>query len=196
MLRYQGGQYSITSEDRLWLLRAVQAEGPPQLQVARALVNGFAWARSQRKYQGSLMAWVRSYAQPVNSRWYTSGDLFKKQLAEAPAEERAALTRRAYAREAEHSTRREFAPDVERAVDEALSTPWTSDVTDYAAPTIDATRKGYVARSIPKKGENRFWTRAVGWSGYVASGLSKGGGMGVAAILILGGVWLLTRGRA
>jgi hypothetical protein len=195
MLRFQGGQYAVTPEDRLWLLRAVQAEGPPQLQVARALVNGFAWARGTGKWKGSLMGWVRAYAQPVNSRWFTSGDKFKAQHAAAPEAERAGLMRLAYRREAEHSTRTSFTAAVEGAVNDALSSPWASDVTDYAAPTLDASKKGMVARSVVKKGENRFWTRAVGWTGYIATEGGAAGGAGVAlALLALG--WLLMRGRA
>lgn len=195
MLRFQGGQYQVTAEDRMWLLRAVAAEGPPQLQVARALVNGFAWARSTGKWKGSLMGWVRAYAQPVNSRWYTSGDLFKAQLAAAAPADRAELTRRAYKRESELSTRTSFPAVVEGAVNEALSSPWASDVTDYAVATIDATAKGYVPRSVVRKGENRFWTRAVGWTGYIATEGGGAGGAGVAlALLALG--WLLMRGRS
>ncbi len=196
MLKYQGGTYGVTEADRLWLMRAVQAEGPPQLQVARALVNGFAWARAHRKWAGSLMGWVRAYAQPVNSRWFTSGDLHKKQVAEvADAAARAQLERRAYEREAKHATRQAFAPEVEAAVNEALTTPWASDITDYAAPAVDASKKGYVARSAPRPGQNRFWTRAVGWTGYVGNGWASGGGAGVALALLVG-LWLLTKGRA
>ncbi len=196
MLKYQGGTYGVTEADRLWLMRAVQAEGPPQLQVARALVNGFAWARANKKWAGSLMGWVRSYAQPVNSRWFTTGDLFKKQLEAAPdALVAATLTRRAWERESKHATRTVFTPDVEAAVNEALTTAWPSDVTDYAAPSVDAAKKGYVSRSAPKAGENRFWTRAVGWTGYVGNGWAGGGGAGVALALLVG-LWLLTKGRA
>lgn len=206
MLRFQGGQYSVTDADRLWLSRAVEAEGPPRDRVARALVNGFAYARSKGKYSGSLMGWVRAYAQPVNSRWFTSGDLFKKHLAQAPAEERAELTRRAYTREAKHATRTEFTPETVAAVNEALSGVYASDVTDYAAATLDATHKGYVPRSVAKVGENRFWTRAVGWTGYrwvdggsdgtsPAGGGGGAGSGGLVAVVLLAAAWALFRGR-
>lgn len=195
MLRFSGGSYAVTSDDKLWLLRAVQAEGPPQAQVARALVNGFAWARGNGRFAGSLASWVRAYAQPVNPRWYVGGARFRAAYAVAPAEEQPVLLRLAQRRESEHSTRVDFTPDVQEAVREALESPWASDVTDYAAPTLDASRKGYVARSVPRKGENRFWTRAVGWTGYIATeGGAAVGGAGVAlAMLALG--WLLWRGR-
>lgn len=194
MLRFAGGQYDVTADDRLWLLRAVAAEGPPSEMVARTLVNGFARARGERAFRGSLEDWVRSYAQPVNPRWYVTGDKFRAQLAAAPAEERATLTRLARNRETVHSQRSTFAAGIEQAVDQALTTPFASDVTDYAAPTLDASQKGYIARSIPRQGENAFWTRAAGWTGYIATGRDGGGPM--VALALIAAAWLLLRGRA
>lgn len=159
--------YEVTDVDRLWLLRAVQVEGPPCVLVARTLVNGFCWARAKRRYARDLCEWVRAYAQPVNDRWYVSGDLHIAHCARLKSDaDRAVCVRAAMEREARHSKRVEFAPHVESAVDTALSTDWQDDTTDYAAPGVDALHKGYVPRSEPKRGENRFWTRCVGWGGY------------------------------
>lgn len=153
--------YAVTAEDWLWLLRAVAAEGPPEAQVARALVNLHALVRS-RGGGHSLASLVRAYAQPVNPAWMHGGERDAD-----PAEVSAAERRRARAASAEA-----FSPEVVLAVHRALSRPYASDVTDYAAPSVDASRKGYEPRSEPRGGENRFWSRAPGWRGYGVSGMT------------------------
>lgn len=168
MLTFDGGAYDDTLEDRVWLLRAVQVEGRPEELVARALVNGFCWARARRAYRGSLMSWVRSYAQPVNPRWFVGGDLHAKACAQLPHEQAQQERARAHLRETRHARCRDFDPRVEVAVAMALSTPFRSDITDYAAHHIDARSKGYVPRSAPEPGKNRLWTRDVTWRGYDA----------------------------
>lgn len=192
MLRFQGGEYVVTDEDRLWLLRAVQAEGEPRQAVAQALVNGFAWARANGRWKASLMGWVRAYAQPVNSRWFTSGDKFLLSVQGRSPADVAAMKKRAYQREAMHSTRTQFTAETESAVNYALTTVFHSDITDYAAH--DHTPPAhYVARSAPKAGVNRFWTRAVGWTGYIADGWSSASGGAGIALALLVGVWLLAK---
>lgn len=165
-LVYDGGEYLPTDEDRLWLLRAVQVEGPPQLMVARALVNGFCWARARRRYGGTLTTWIRAYAQPVNPRWFPEGDLLERFCADLPAPIAARERRLAEARRDVHTACVTFSPRVGAAVRDALETPYAGDVTDYAAARIDATRKGYELRSQPTKGLNTLWTRDPRWRGY------------------------------
>lgn len=156
--------YVVTEEDKLWLSRAVAAEGKPYAQVARALVNLFMLQRSKGNTQ-SLAQLVRAYAQPVNPRWFPGGDLFLAKSQRTPLDES-----QARARETVHSARTSFAPQVRDAVLDAVLTPYPSDVTDYAVPSLDGSAKGYVARSAPVRGENRFWTRAPGWRGYFVAG--------------------------
>lgn len=188
-LKFTGGTYNVTPEDRLWLLRAVEAEGPPAAGVAVALVNGFAWATGNHRWVKPLADWVRAYAQPVNPRWYPDGDLYQLSLGGmSEAQQRAAL-QRARARESKHSTRTEFSAATVAAVNHALSTNVAHDITDYAAAHVDATKKGYQPRSSAAPGQNRFWTRAAGWTGYVASAAQNG--IGVAIVLIgIGILWL------
>lgn len=196
-----GKQYALTAGDRLWLLRAVQAEGPVQSQVAEALVNLFAYrldARAQNPSSRglaeatSLQSLVRAYAQPVNPRWYAGGDLHRAALAKASAQsERSKLQAAAVKRERVHSTRTVFDAPVIAAVDSALRGRHATDVTDYAAQHIDARPKGYEARSEPRQGVNRLWTREPGWSGYAASAAAWGasGGVLVAVALAVVAWW-------
>lgn len=155
--------YAPTAEDKLWLSRAVAAEGKPFAGVARALVNLFMLQRSKGNAQ-TLATLVRAYAQPVNPRWFPTGDLYLAH-ARTPLELDQAL-----ARQRTHSTRVSFGPQVVDAVEQALGTPFPTDVTDYAVPSFDASKKGYVPRTVAKPGENRFWTREPGWRGYFVDG--------------------------
>jgi hypothetical protein len=134
----------------------------------------------------TLAQLVRSYAQPVNPRWFVTGDLY---LAKLRTEAEHA---RALARERVHSARTSFDAGVERAVAAALARPFLSDVTDYAGPTVDASAR-YVARSPVVPGENRFWTRAAGWPGYVVDGAGGAAWGPLAVVLVLG--WFALRGR-
>jgi hypothetical protein len=58
-----------------------------------------------------------------------------------------------------------FDAGVGAAVLRALTVPYYSDVTDFAASWVDARGK-YLPRSPVRKGENRFWTRDAAWKGY------------------------------
>ncbi len=175
--------YAPTSQDRLWLLRAVVAEGKPHHDVARTLVNLFMLQRSKGNKQ-TLSELVRAYAQPVNPRWFADGDKFR--ALGAPTKQQ---LEQATSREFVHSMRNKFPDYVVAAVDTALRQGWSSDVTDYAVATLDASKKGYVARTQPIAGENRFWSRQPGWAGYVASGT----GLALVA-LALAVVWLKFKG--
>lgn len=154
--------YAVTGEDWLWLLRAVQAEGAPRDRVARALVNLFARTRAKGG-KASLADLVRAYAQPVNPLWANGGAKDAD-----PSEVTAAERRRAAA-----SSALSFDASTATAVLDALSSPWSSDVTDYAAPWVDATGRGYVARSLPVKGQNRLWTRDESWKGYGVTAMNR-----------------------
>lgn len=180
--------YAPTATDRLWLLRAVAAEGKPHAGVARALVSLFMLRRSQGSQQ-TLAGLVRAYAQPVNPRWFTSGDLFKA------APRTAAQRMLALQRENVHSVRTAFPSYVYEAVDAALASSFSSDVTDYAAPDVDASAK-YEPRSEPTAGENRFWSRAPGWAGYVASAVDAPAWPFLDLAIFAAAFFLLTRSRA
>jgi len=169
---------AVTEGDRLWLARAVQAEGEPRKDVAQALVN--LWISSGSA--GSLGDLVRAYAQPVNPRWFASGDLHRRALARAKSHaEVVSMESAARKREKFHSTRTVFDPDVLRAVSWALDGDHRTDVTDYAASWVDAARKGYIARSEASRGVNRLWTRFPGIRGYSASA----GGVSLLAIALV-----------
>lgn len=145
------GSYEPTASDRLWLMRAVQAEGQPHGLVARALVNLFAATYPTHTTLESL---VRDYAQPVNPKWADQGD------------------ERTQAKRAAAAARTVFDAPVRLAVNDALSSSFSGDITDYAAPTLDATHKGYERRTDSIPGFNAFWTRKPGWPGYSAAGAS------------------------
>ena len=158
--------YTPTAEDKLWLMRAVEVEGPPREMVARALVNLFVWQRHNRPAYPTLAALVRAYAQPVNPKWFDDGSLFKQSYEKKATEKakedalKAAIRRRTV-----HSTRTVFAPETVQAVEKALSYAWPSDITDYAASFVDASHK-YERRTESRPGVNTFWSRAPGWTGY------------------------------
>lgn len=163
--------YPVKASDVLWLSRAVQAEGPVQREVAAVLLNGFMWARARKGYKGTLTDWVRAYAQPINPRWYPNGDLFAGSYERADPATRETLKKRAQNRANVHSTRTQFTPGTEDAVRDALNGRVLSGellaATDYAAGSLDATRKGYtLLQSQP--GANYIWSRpgTDGWEGY------------------------------
>lgn len=164
--------YSVTDQDALWLARAVEAEGPVQSQVAATLINGFCFVRS-RGYSRDLSTWLRAYAQPINPRWYPTGDLYLKSsgATSSSASERAEALAAAKRRETVHSARVSFSPGTQAAVVSALNgrVLYPRNATDYAAPTHDASGKGYTPLEPPKAGQNRLWARpgAETWAGYV-----------------------------
>lgn len=178
--------YTPSADDRLWLLRATEAEGSPVDKVPRILVNLFMKQRAAGNKQ-TLTTLVRAYSQPVNPRWYADGDLFKKQV---PKPTKAQLTTAKY-RSDIASKRTTFLAEVTKAVDAALSQSFPSNVTDYAAPTISASTAtgqarasdGMVAVTAPQTGVNRLWTRDTKWSGYTVDG-DTGSNLG----MLLGGL--------
>lgn len=167
--------YPVRASDVLWLMRAVEAEGPVQAHVAAVLVNGFTWARANGKWNRTLADWVRAYAQPVNPAYYPDGELFRKAYDAADTEDaKATLLRRAEARRDVHSKKREFTTATQKAVVNALEgrTKFPAEATDYARWDVDASGKGYRPLQVATKGQNRLWARpgTEGWDGYAVAG--------------------------
>jgi hypothetical protein len=169
--------YEVTPTDVLWLMRAVQAEGPVYAQVAWILVNGFVWNRAQGS-RDSLTAWVRKYAQPVNPLWFESGEKLAEKLATATSEaQRTALVEKARTRERILSTRTKFSEPVQRAVHATLTGAYQykPQATDYAKADFDASVRGYVPLAVITPGQNRPWRRpgAEDWEGFAVAGAHK-----------------------
>jgi hypothetical protein len=161
--------YEVTEEDVVWFLRAVDAEGAIETEVAATLLNGFCFTRS-RGQPRTLTGFIRDYAQPVNSRWYITGDLFLNSLKNLSDQERAKAEQVALNRERILSTKTSFSLVTEKAVVAALSglVKIPKNATDYAAPYIDAAKKQYKPLSVSVAGRNRLWARggAQNWQGY------------------------------
>jgi hypothetical protein len=163
--------YEVTAADILWLLRAVEAEGPDEYQVAAVLVNGFMWNRSQGG-KGNLTGWVRAYAQPINPAWYLNGAKHREKLKATTSEaERTRLIAKARVRETVHSTVRAFHRKTHEAVQKALSAavPIDPRAVDYAAPGVPSTRIALEPNPVTR---NQLYTRvgATTWQGYSSDG--------------------------
>jgi len=161
--------YEMTEEDILWFLRAVDAEGAIETEVAATLLNGFCFQRSRGQTR-SFTEFVRAYAQPINPLWYVTGSKHLNEVRNYTPAERVQADEVAKKRELVHATSFEFSPVTKRAVVLALSgfvaIPKTA--TDYAAPHINAAVKQYEALAEAVPGMNRLWARpgATNWQGY------------------------------
>lgn len=134
----KGVTLSWDADDRLWLLRAVQAEGAPQALVAQTLVNRWAWLADEAKGKyWKLRELVRAYCQPVNPLWFPDGKLFQRALEKLPASEQPAALQTAQ-RRLLLSERTQFSPSTEAAVRQALYGPVTlpPGALHFAAPSI------------------------------------------------------------
>lgn len=135
----QGKRLTWDDDDRLWLLRAVEAEGAPRDLVAQVLVNRWAWLwdRLPGKFT-RLSELVRAYAQPVNPAWYPEGRLYQQQAATLTGEQARVAAQRAAKRRDEHSARTRFSAHTMAAVDRALFGPLTlpPGALHFAAPSI------------------------------------------------------------
>ena len=141
----------VSPEDVVWLHRAVEAEGPHEERVAQALVAGWLEARA-RGYKRSLGDYVQAYAQPINPRWFPTGDLFlKKHRSQAE-------TKKAERRRDVHAKRTKFDRKTQRAVALAIGQPSSSVATDYAASWVDASPR-LVPVSQSEPGTNRTWRK-------------------------------------
>lgn len=126
-------------DDRLWLSRAVEAEGAPRDLVAQTLVNRWAWlADTTPGRYFKLSELVRAYAQPVNPAWFPNGGLFRKQYEAASPAQQPALLTAAQRRESVHATRTDFSPSTVSAVRQALYGPITlpPGALHFAAPSL------------------------------------------------------------
>lgn len=158
--------YQPTTRDRLWLLRAVEAEGPVRRQVAQALVNRFTFLGDTYP---TLADFVRAYAQPVNPRWHPGGDKYRAAMARAETDEQKRKLRAQAQRRLAASTRTAFRDETKEAVDRALTRGPVDlpspDVTDYGASWLDSS--SYLeARTGARPGVNRLWSARPGWPGY------------------------------
>ena len=63
--------YQVTPEDRLTLIRAVWREGRPQDAVTFTLLQRFTYIYPTYR---SLTDFIKAYAQPINPRWFPTGD--------------------------------------------------------------------------------------------------------------------------
>lgn len=71
--------YSITDDDYLNLARAVQFEGKPQNVILWTLLQRFAVLNSLGTYK-NLNDFIKAYVQPINPRWFPTGDLHLTRL--------------------------------------------------------------------------------------------------------------------
>lgn len=136
ILSPRGALLPISNEDLLWLSRAVEAEGAPQALVAQTLLNRWAWLHDVMPHAyPTLASLVRAYAQPVNPRWFVTGDRHLEAVRENPAHE-PELRRKAITRETVHSVRTTFSPKTVQAVQQAVYGPVTlpAGAVDYSRP--------------------------------------------------------------
>lgn len=154
----EGPWYAVTPDDVLWLRRAVQSEGEPREEVARALVHLHAQLRERnaRWRESPLAELVRAYAQPVSPAWMHGGARDANPDVVSAAERR---------RE-EAVKRRSFDPAVLDAVEAAVTTSSRSVVTDYAAAHVDAAHKGYQLVRPGSRTVNALWLRWPDARGY------------------------------
>jgi len=126
-------------EDRLWLLRAVEAEGPPRDLVAQTLVNRWAWLSDTTPGRFFyLRELVRAYAQPVNPAWFPDGKLFLAELERAPDLQKPKMRAQAQHRAEVHAQRTVFSDATIKAVNRALVGPLSLPygALHFAAPSL------------------------------------------------------------
>jgi hypothetical protein len=135
----RGKSLAWDEEDRLWLARAVEAEGEPRDLVAQVLVNRWAWLFDEvpGKYM-KLRDLVRAYAQPVNPAWFPGGKLFEARVKTLEPLEQAQAQQQAKNRRDVHSTREQFSANTLTAVDQALRGPIVipAGALHFAAPFV------------------------------------------------------------
>ncbi len=164
--------YLPTEKDRLWLLRAVEGEGPDQTQVAQVLTNRFLYLRARLPNAYATLAdLVRAYSQPVNPRWMRGGDkwdaAWSRAKTEAKRTELLALDKRRRA----HSARTTFAASTEAAVTRAL----TAGSLDIPPTAVHFAAPGQGRKSLPAltQPRNANWLHteapAATWQGYRAT---------------------------
>jgi hypothetical protein len=165
-LVWSGGSYRVTPSDRLWLLRAVQAESnkvDDRRRVAQTLINRFVFLKSRgsRAYP-TLTKFVRAYAQPINPLWDDPSD------AKCQRNPRFCTSSMIAKRRAARD-RSTFDGSTTAAVSEALSRGMTAiggTSVHYAAPGIGAA--GKIRLTPDRRGYNTFYAIASSrsWPGY------------------------------
>lgn len=166
--------YAITASDIQWLSRAVEHEGAPQGDVAKTLVNLFAYLWTRQGEKGAskdLGTLVQAYSSPVDPLWFPDGAKHIQYAAKLSGAALAAENAAASRRQDVYSVQTSFSPSTIAAVKAAVSDGaiWNEDWTDYAAPSVDASSR-YIQRTTKTPGQNTFYTRVGGWPGYVVHG--------------------------
>jgi len=166
LLTWAGGEYRVTPSDRLWLLRAVQAESnkpDDRRRVAQTLVNRFVYlrARGSSTYP-TLTKLVRAYAQPINPLWESKSTEKCRQYPSACTD--AMIAKRREAR-----TRSVFDDSTEEAVEWALTrgmAGFDARSVHYAAPGVGAS--GKIKLTADRQGYNTFYAidSSQSWKGY------------------------------
>lgn len=163
------GSYGVTPSDRLWLLRAVQAESnkpDDRRRVAETLLNRFVFLKSRGSTAyPTLTAFVRAYAQPINPKWQSQS------TSKCRANPRR-CTDAMIAKRREARARTQFDDSTVVAVQSALTrgiTSVASSSVHYAAPGIGA--GGKIRLTSDRRGYNTFYavSGSRGWRGYAVA---------------------------
>lgn len=165
-LVWRGGSYRVKPSDRLWLLRAVQAESnkaDDRRRVAQTLLNRFVYLKSKGSTAyPTLTAFVRAYAQPINPKWENKST---SKCRSNPSR----CTDAMIAKRREARAQTQFSDSTVAAVDEAMSRGMTaidSSSVHYAAPGVGAS--GKIKLTTDRRGYNTFYavSGSRGWPGY------------------------------
>jgi len=160
------GTYRVTPSDRLWLLRAVQAESnkaDDRRRVAQTLINRFVFLKNAGSTAyPTLTKFVRAYAQPINPLWESQST--RKCRANPRYCTDAMIAKRQAAR-----NRTQFSESTVFAVDEALTRGMTlapNSSVHYAAPGIG--ESGKIKLTADQRGWNTFYAVSGSrrWPGY------------------------------
>jgi len=194
--------YVPTEEDRLWLLRAVEGEGPVHNEVAQVLVNRFLYLRARIPNAYTTLAeLVQAYSQPVNPLWMRGGEKWDSAWAKAKTPEERAKLREIDAKRRDHRSRLKFSPNTVSAVERAL-TKGSLDI-DGRAVHFAAPKKGRKALPVLTQPERANWLHteapAENWQGYRSSAepaisAASGAGAGALVGVVLVGL-MLGRGK-
>ncbi len=166
LLVWRGGSYRVTPSDRLWILRAVQAESnkpDDRRRVAETLLNRFVFLKSRGSTAyPTLTAFVRAYAQPINPKWASQS------TAKCRTNPRR-CTDAMIAKRREARTQTQFSDSTVTAVRGALTrgiTSVASSSVHYAAPGVGAA--GKIRLTPDRQGYNTFYavSGSRNWSGY------------------------------
>lgn len=161
--------YLPTTNDRLWLLRAVEGEGPNHRQVAQVLVNRFLYLRAkQPSLYPALADLILAYSQPVNPRWMKGGDKWGEAWASAKTDkQRSALLALDKKRRA-HRNLSTFS----RVTEDAVTRAFTAGSRDIPATAVHFAAPKTGGKAMPlltsKPGENWLYSAngAETWQGY------------------------------